>query len=169
MEQAHIINELARNRMVFEALLNGTEINAVLWKPAPDKWCLLEVVCHLYDEEREDFRARVKHCLENPTFPLPAIDPAGWVERRKYIGQDFDEKLSSFLNEREISIEWLRSLENPNWENAHDHPTQGRMSAQLFLANWLAHDYIHIRQLNRLKYEFLDGTTQDYLKYAGDW
>ncbi len=169
MDHGQIINELARNRKVFDALLSETENEATLWKPAHDKWCLLEVVCHLYDEEREDFRARVKHCLEDPARPLSAIDPVGWVEKRKYIEQDFDEKLLSFLDERKISIEWLRLLEDPNWENAHDHPTQGRMSARLFLASWLAHDYIHIRQINRIKYEYLDATTQDSLKYAGNW
>lgn len=29
--------------------------------PAPEKWCLLEIVFHLYDEEREEFRARVNY------------------------------------------------------------------------------------------------------------
>jgi hypothetical protein len=30
------------------------------------------------------------------------------------------------------------------------------MSAEMFLANWLAHDYLHIRQLIRLRYHYLE-------------
>ena len=169
MDIPQIINELARNRSVFEALLRKTSPQAATWKPAPDKWSLLEVVCHLYDEEREDFRARVRHCIENPALPLPPIDPVGWVTSRNYIEQDYDEKLVSFLEERDSSIKWLRSLENPSWENIHVHPKLGEMSANKFLSNWLAHDHIHIRQINRIKYEFLNVKTEDSLNYAGNW
>ncbi len=169
MNEQQIIAEIARNRYVFEWLLVSLDESLFRWKPAPDQWCLLEVVCHLYDEEREDFRARVKHCLENPELPLSPIDPVGWVTSRKYVEQDFDAKLSAFLSEREESIKWLRSLKNPPWENTHDHPKLGKMSANKFLSNWLAHDHIHIRQINRIKREYLDQTTEDSLDYAGDW
>ena len=73
MNQTRIIGELARNKSVFESLLRGVNEQQYRWKPSADKWCLLEVICHLYDEEREDFRARVKHCLENPTLSMPPI------------------------------------------------------------------------------------------------
>ncbi len=70
-----IIEELDKNRFVFENLLKNKNEEEYLWKPSPDKWCLLEIICHLYDEEREDFRARTKHTLETPNEPLPKIDP----------------------------------------------------------------------------------------------
>ena len=169
MMQAHVINELARNRKVFEALLAEIQTETALWKIEPNKWCLLEVVCHLFDEEREDFRARVKHCLENPELPLQPIDPVGWVTKRKYLEQDFEAKLTDFLRERDESIAWLNSLNNPSWENTHDDPKLGKMSAKKFLSNWLAHDHIHIRQINRIKYEHLNSLTENSLNYAGDW
>ena len=169
MDKKQIIEELSKNRKVFEFLLIDMKQEVAAWKPAPNQWSLLEVVCHLYDEEREDFRARVKHCLENPELPLPQIDPVNWVTSRKYIEQDFDEKLQAFLSEREASIKWLKSLENPKWENAHQHPKLGALSAGKFLSNWLAHDHIHIRQINRIKYQYLDKFTDESLDYAGDW
>ena len=168
MNQKRIIVELARNRQVFEALFSETEHEFAIWKPAADQWSLLEVVCHLYDEEREDFRARVRHCLENPELPLPPIDPVGWVTERRYREQAFDTKLSDFLEERDGSVNWLRSLESPSWENVNKHPVLGEMSADSFLSNWLAHDHIHIRQINRIKYEYLQESNGS-LNYAGDW
>jgi len=43
------------------------------------------------------------------------------------------------------------------------------MSASLFLSNWLAHDYLHIKQIIALKYKFLEQFSGVSIKYAGDW
>lgn len=169
MNADQIIGRLADNTAVFKALLTPVPESQYRWKPAPDKWCLLEVLCHLYDEEREDFRTRVRYVLETPEEQLPAIDPVGWVAQRKYLQQDYAEKLEAFFTERETSLGWLRSLQDPAWDNINIHPQGGERSAFFFLNNWLAHDYLHIRQINRLKYEYFAAHTDVSLAYAGNW
>lgn len=169
MDHNTIIKDLWKNKEVFLHLLVGIEKQQYLWKPEEGKWCLLEIVCHLYDEEREDFRTRLKHTLETPEQPLPAIDPLGWVMDRKYTEQDYNKVLCQFLDERRRSVEWLHSLSFPQWTNVHHHPKFGALSAELFLANWLAHDALHIRQIIRLKYEYLKQHSVISLAYAGDW
>ena len=169
MPHNKIINELNRNKSVFKELLTNVTEEEYLWKSSPEKWSMLEIVCHLFDEEREDFRARTKHVLETPGLPLPPIDPAGWVQQRKYIAQNYAGKLKDFLNERNDSIKWLQSLKNPEWDNAYNHPKFGKMTAKMFLSNWLAHDYLHIRQIVRLKFNYLKHLSNEPLNYAGDW
>jgi len=169
MNYTKIINGLSGNRNVFKELLSGLTEDIYLWKPNPEKWCLLEIVCHLYDEEREDFRARTKHVLETPTEPMPPIDPQGWVEARNYIQQNYQDKLNDFLLEREQSVKWLQSLYNPRWSNAYEHSKFGKMTAKMFLSNWLAHDYLHIRQITKLKYDYLKQLANEDLGYAGNW
>ena len=169
MNIENIINDLSRNQEVFRELLTGLQDEMYLWKPAPEKWCLLEVVCHLYDEEREDFRARTRHVLQTPKEPMPQFDQIGWVTEREYIKQDFAEKLEAFLKEREQSIAWLSSLQVPKWDNTYDHPKLGPMTAKMFLTNWLTHDYFHIRQIIRIKFEYLKEKTREDLTYAGEW
>lgn len=169
MDYNKIIKELERSKATFKTLLEGLSEEQYTWKQNPDKWCLLEIVCHLYDEEREDFRARTKLVLESPELPLPKIDPIGWVKERKYIEQNYSEKLKEFLSEREKSIEWLNSLQNPKWVNAYDHPRLGMMTAKLFLSNWLAHDYLHFRQITKLKFHYLKHLSGEDLTYAGNW
>ncbi len=158
-----------RNKIVFNSLFASLEKQLYLWKPAPEKWCLLEIICHLYDEEREDFRARVRHTLENPEQLMPPIDPVGWVTERKYIEQDYSLALQNFLSERQNSIEWLNLLKDPKWNNSYSHPQSGEISAAMFLSNWLAHDYLHIRQITRTKYLYLENLTNQDLSYAGKW
>jgi hypothetical protein len=77
--------------------------------------------------------------------------------------------LEMFLNEREYSVEWLNKLDSQNLDNIHKHPELGDMSAKMVLANWLAHDYLHIKQIIRLKYDYINNITGENLSYAGDW
>jgi hypothetical protein len=164
-----VIKALSNNANTFKAMLSGAPVEIHRWKPAPDKWCLLEISCHLYDEEREDFRARVKHVLFSPELPMPKIDPLSWVSERRYMEQDYENKISAFLSEREESVKWLQSLDNPNWKNAYNHPKVGPISAEFLLANWLAHDYLHFRQITRTKYLYLKEHSGMSLDYAGEW
>ncbi len=164
-----IVKELEENGFVFHHLLHNKTAEEYLWKQQPDKWCLLEIVCHLYDEEREDFRARVKHALKTPTEPLISIDPQGWVLSRNYIHENYQQKVQQFLIERQQSVKWLLSLVNPDWNSAYVHPKFGRMSAKMFLENWLVHDYLHIRQILKLKVDYLKHFTSEDLGYAGNW
>ena len=165
----HIINQLDNNQFIFERLLRGKQKDEFLWRPLANKWCLLEIVCHLIDEEREDFRDRVKHILENPLNEMPKINPEGWVLEREYVSQNYNEKVSEFLKERSHSIVWLHTKNDANWDNAYHHAKLGFMSAKLFLTNWLAHDYLHIRQLIRYQYDYLKEKSAIDLQYAGNW
>ena len=107
--------------------------------------------------------------LEDPSRPLPLSDPEAWVEDRRYLEQDFATKLDDFLKEREASVRWLEGLEDPAWDNAYQHPKVGPLTARMFLVNWLAHDYLHIRQITRLKYRYLQAESGVRTDYAGKW
>ena len=169
MDHKKIIISLTQNREVFKVMLLGKTHEEYTFKPNPDKWCMLEVLCHLVDEEKEDFRTRVEYVLRDPTEQLPMFDPTEWPASRNYMGQDYEAKVAEFLAERQKSITWLESLVYPGWDNAYQHPKLGPMSAEHFLANWLAHDYIHIRQLNRLAFEYLQHHSGTDLSYAGNF
>ena len=169
MLPSEVIQELKKNQAIFESLLNGITEKEYLWRWQEDKWCLLEIICHLYDEEREDFRQRTRCVLEDPSKPLPLIDPSSWVKDRNYMGQSFNQVLSNFLEERRASIDWLESLFEPKWDNAFQHPKMGPLTAAFFLSNWVAHDYLHIRQILNLKFRYLEETSGDKLDYAGNW
>lgn len=107
--------------------------------------------------------------METPQNPLPPIDPVSWVKDREYLKQDYSKKIKDFVYEREQSVAWLYSLENPKWDNIYDHPILGKMSAHLFLSNWLAHDYLHIRQILRVKFNYLKNNSKEGLDYPGNW
>jgi hypothetical protein len=82
MNLNYFIDRLAKNRGVFESLVRGISLQQARWKPSPDQWSMLEVVNHLYDEEREDFRQRIELVLADPREFWPPIDPRNWVITR---------------------------------------------------------------------------------------
>ena len=164
-----IVDQLAANADVFKSLFANVSPELAVWKPAPQHWCILEIACHLLDEERLDFGARTKSTLEDPTKALTPIDPPAWVIERKYIEQDLKSTVDEFLEARRSSVAWLRSQQGAPWHNTHQHEQLGPLSSQLFLENWLAHDYLHIRQIIRRKYEHHRKNAGSPLNYAGDW
>ena len=165
----YIFQQLEKNKKLFYKLLHGLSGNIYLWKPSENQWCMLEIVCHLYDEEREDFRKRIQCIWEAPAAAPPPLNPVAYVKERNYMGQNYEKMLQKFMEERQQSLDWLESLENPNWKAAFEYPPLQSRTAHFYLANWLAHDYLHIRQITRLKYDYLEQFTKENLAYAGTW
>ena len=165
----YILNGLSANAILFSETFTHVRPEFIRWKPAPDKWCLLEILCHLRDEEREDFRARFKHILEKPEQQFVSIDPQAWVSERAYLDTDYETALTEFLEERTRSIEYLALLKEPLLHNIHMHPRAGAISAKMILANWVAHDLLHMRQITKLKYDLLTACSAEDLGYAGTW
>ncbi|MBN2413982.1 DinB family protein [candidate division KSB1 bacterium] len=167
MQTSDIIQRLNYNAKIFDEILSVIPEAQARWKPAPDKWSMLEVVNHLYDEERDDFRKRLDLTLHQPETEWPPIDPPGWVMSHKYMEQNFNESVIHFLAERTASISWLRSLKSPGWEHVHNHPKFGPIKAGDLLVSWLTHDYLHIRQLVNLNVLFMQELAQPYsTRYA---
>ena len=168
MEIDYFIDSLQNSAAKIEAMLRDMDLDAVRWKPEPAMWSMLEVINHLFDEEREDFRKRLELVLSNPDEPWPPIDPEGWVVQRGYNERDPAESLHDFLTEREKSLRWLTMQNSRDWQATYHHPQMGPMSAELLLANWLAHDLFHIRQVTDLHFAFLTKQVAPVsLNYAG--
>ena len=165
-----IVDRLEANADVFAGLLRGVSPTLAVLRSDPDRWSILEVVCHLADEEIEDFRTRIDYALHRPDETWPPIDPEGWVTERGYAGRDLSEEADRFLERRSDSVAWLRGLEAPDWASTGVHPRLGPLSAGTLLANWLAHDLIHVRQITRLHRQALEAELPGApLDYAGRW
>lgn len=164
-----LFQDLANGAEMIRALFLGVSQSDATCKPDPESWSMLEVLCHLYDEEREDFRQHLDAILHRPTEPWIPIDPQGWVTSRNYNESDLAETLARFLDERQQSLAWLRGLSAPDWETEH-RDEHGSMRAGEMLACWVAHDNLHMRQLVELRRARILGLVEPYdVGYAGDW
>lgn len=144
-------------------LTEGFSIEQAMWKPDADTWSVVEVINHLYVEERDDFRARLARGWG--LAPLHT-DAKGFIS---YDSTKVDDALKAFLAERDQSLIWLEKLEEPDW-NALCDRYKGKLSARNMMVSWLVHDVLHMRQLVELHYAHIRMQLEpNEVDYAGEW
>ncbi len=77
----------------------------------------------------------------DPSLEWPPIHPAQWALDRKYNDQDLAESTQRFQQERNISLQWLASLEALNLDAAKERESFTLKLGDL-AASWLAHDQL---------------------------
>ncbi len=170
MDLSYCLHELSVNALAIQQLVAGMDATQARWKPAPGAWSALEVVNHLADEEREDFRARIQHVLSGSDEPAPPINPQGWVVERAYNERDLGESVADYLQERQRSLDWLRGLGEVSWETPVPHSPRPGFRLGDLLVSWVAHDILHQRQLVELKWAYgLKSYAPYNPDYAGAW
>lgn len=169
MDEVYLKRQLALNRDRVAALARGISEDQAHWKPNEESWSILEVICHLADEEEFDFPVRLQMILEKSEKAWPEIDPESWVIDRNYNELDLFESLSRYMDLRNQALTWLDSIENPDWDIVHQAPF-GEISAGDMFVSWVTHDLMHLRQLIELQRFYLVEQTKPYrLDYAGGW
>lgn len=169
MEFKILYRELVHSTEMIRALLAGVSQEEAQVKPSKSAWSILEVTCHLYDEEREDFREHLDFILHRQHEQWHPIAPQAWVKLRKYNQQNFRTMQRKFFKERENSLKWLRGLKNSDWNVAYKSKF-GSMRAGDMFTSWVAHDNLHIRQLTELRRTRIERVTKPFhIQYAGEW
>jgi hypothetical protein len=138
--------DLARLPPVLSALLD--ELDPLLWteRPAANEWSAVEIVCHLRDEEAEDFGARIRVVVTGGEQFVP-IDPERWARERGYREQSPHAALAAVLERRATSLAFLATVNPEHLTRVVDQPRLGKMSGLDLLAAWVTHDRLHLAQL----------------------
>ncbi|MGI9013469.1 MAG: DinB family protein [Phycisphaerales bacterium] len=163
-----IVDRLARHTRAIAAVLDGVDDVEAHYKPTQVDWSIVEIVNHLVDEETEDFRTRIEMTLRDPTTNWPPIDPKAAVVERNYQQRDLQTSLQNFRSLREGTVAWLRMQFDADWASSYEHPVLGRIRAGDLLVSLAAHDLLHVRQIARRRYEYLNTISAPYVTaYAG--
>ena len=169
MKFTELYQELVNSTEIIRALLANISQDEARIKPTAEDWSILEVISHLYDEEREDFREHLDFILHRQNEEWHVIDPQAWITERKYNEQNLIEMQEKFFAERKQSLEWLKTVSRVDWSITYT-SEYGSVSASEMLSCWIAHDNLHVRQLVELRRKHIEHITNpDDLQYAGDW
>jgi hypothetical protein len=139
-------HELALAPDVLAGLVGGLEAAGWRARPAPAEWAPVEIVCHLRDEETEDFGARVRVIVEGGERFTP-IDPERWAVERRYLDDEGPRALAAFRERRTASLAFLAGLAPERLGRTVLHARAGGLSGLDLLAAWVAHDRLHVAQL----------------------
>jgi len=158
-----MIHQLAANAEAIRALAQTFSDEQAQWKPDADNWSMHEVMAHLYNEERMDFRVHLMWFFGESS------------QRPGYVSVESSRQaLEGFLAERQASIAWLSVLEAPDWNVTtllHFGPNETvTVCAEDMLDSWVEHDILHMRQLVELMHGCNVQQASPYaVKYAGGW
>jgi hypothetical protein len=135
--------------------LKGLPKKLLAWRPAPGKWSILEIVCHLRDMEREAYLARYRRILAEDNPLLPDIDGDVIALERDYRGQRLGAAVADWSKARRECLKLLKGVRGEKWQRHGTHQSAGRLSMEDFLRRHaLGNDAAHLEQIEAIKRRF---------------
>ena len=148
---------------LLERFRRGAELVAVVstgsagaeWDfvPAPGKWTVRQIVCHLADSEMV---ARERFCRviaeDNPT--LLNFDEKAWAEKLDYHKRKFSHALETFRRVRNDNHELLSGLPEDTFSRQGVHNVSGPLTLKDLLRVYAEHAEGHARQIKEARDAF---------------
>jgi uncharacterized damage-inducible protein DinB len=104
------INEgLGQSKEQFEAFLKSIPVHKQLFKYAPDKWTIKEVLVHIIDTERI-FAYRALRIARQDFTALPGFDQDEYVLNSSANTRDFNDLISEYSSVRNATISLFNSF-----------------------------------------------------------
>jgi hypothetical protein len=117
------------------------------WRPAPEEWCLLEVVGHLIETEERGFAGRIRTILAEERPRFSTWDPSAVAGERQDAQRDPARLLAKFTDRRNSGVALVETLTAANLARGGDHPEVGFLTVNDLLHEWIHHDANHLRQM----------------------
>lgn len=135
-----------------KAALKGVPRKLLLWRPAPGKWSMLEIVCHMRDMERDAYLARYRRILAEEQPKLPDIDGEVLAIERDYRSQSLSVVLRDWAALRKENLKLLKGVKGAAWQRVGIHETAGRLTMDDFLRRHaVGNDEAHLGQIDAIK------------------
>lgn len=135
------------------AAVSGLPDKTLRYKPAPDKWCILEILAHLADMEIL-YAYRMRQMLADKKPVLAAIDQDDWARNLHYMEESPAELVALYGLNRYHNLQILRRLKLEDLEKSAYHP---ELKKDVALAKYVemmgGHGANHLQQIERLKKE----------------
>lgn len=135
-----------------KAALAGVSRKLLTWRPAPGKWSIHEIVCHMRDAEREGYLYRYSRILaeDNPT--LPDVDGDKLALERQYSRLNLREVLRDWRAARKEVLAILKKVKPDQWQRIGTHELLDPMSLETVLQRQaLGNDEAHLDQIENIK------------------
>ena len=145
------IDAIERGPALVVAAVAGVDDRTLRYKPAPGKWCILEILGHLADiEVLYGYRMRQMIADREPT--LAPIDQDDWARNLGYMEGSPADFLASYQAARRANVRLLRRLEATELGKGAFHPEKARkVTLEELIGMMLIHDPNHAGQIERLK------------------
>lgn len=115
--------------------------------PAPGKWSVREIICHLADCEVV-FAFRLRQTLAEPHHVIQPFDQDLWA--LNYAAYDAPAALAVFTAVRDFNTRLIASLPPDAFSKPVSHPERGTMTFQNIVETMGGHDLNHLAQIEKI-------------------
>lgn len=141
--------------------LEGLDADLLAKRPAPERWSIVEVLCHLRDVEREVYAPRLTGLLEVRPGELPLLAGeadmdarnARWAGERHYRDEPAAQALAAFVSARGGMLARLERLTPADWSRTGIHPSRGAITLFEQVRRFATHDLSHLRQIELVRHD----------------
>jgi len=147
---ANPVKALAETPGTLIALARGLTRAQLLKRPAPGKWSIHEIVCHLADAEIAN-AWRYRKVLAEDEFGITTWDQDRWASAHQYRRQDLRLVLEQFRTLRGRNVALMKLVGRQAWSRTATHPTLGTLSAGQIIFHQVHHSANHVAQIERIR------------------
>ena len=135
------------------AAVSGLSDEVLLYKPSPDKWCVLEILGHLADVEIV-YGYRLRQMLADNKPIIAPLDQDAWARNLNYLDSPPSELVAFYGLARHHKLRLLRTLKPSDLSKSAFHPEiQQNMTVADLVERMGGHGSAHLRQIEKLKAE----------------
>lgn len=147
-ERRKRLDSFGRAPAVLSAVLQQFPKKMWLYKPAPDRWSIHEVILHLADAEATAY-VRCRRFIAEPGSPILKFNSARWAGTLGYFHQSTREALEIIKRLRMTTHQLLVSIPESVWSHTVEHPEDGEISLEEWFKVQEEHIPRHIEQMKR--------------------
>ena len=135
------------------AAVSGLAPATLRYKPASDKWSILEILSHLADIEIV-YAYRLRQMLADKKPVIAPMDQEAWAKSLGYMETPAPELIALYGLNRHHNLRLLRRLKPADLEKAAYHPEHNKHVTVADIVEMMSgHGRSHLAQIERLKRE----------------
>jgi len=135
------------------AAVSGLADKTLRYKPAPNKWSILEILGHLADIEIV-YAYRLRQALADEKPIIAPMDQDAWARNLGYMESSPAELVAFYGLSRHYTLQLLRRLKPGDLEKGAYHPEHKRQVTVAEIVQMMSrHGANHLEQIERLKKE----------------
>jgi hypothetical protein len=130
-----------------ENILESSAPGKLTLSPAPGKWSIRDILCHLADCEVV-FAFRLRQALAENHHVIQPFDQDNWAVT--YGHYDAPMALAAFSAVRQWNLALIKGLKPGDFNKPLNHPERGDMTLQVVVETMAGHDLNHLRQVEAI-------------------
>lgn len=130
-----------------ETTLQDHDSEALNRAPAPGKWSVRGILCHLADCEIV-FAFRLRQALAEDRHVIQPFDQDRWAET--YDAYTASAAVAVFSSVRRWNIAFIEALKPESFSKPLNHPERGDMTLRTVVETMAGHDLNHLRQIDAI-------------------